>query len=110
MPIMFLDKNRFKPNKIKTPYPAHRDCAHLMIEQKEYRKWIMVHGFIKRGKGYKRYAWLEKTGMAFDVVAKKLVKKSEFYKTKKPTAKELFTYREVKYNMKRFRRYGRWDV
>jgi len=103
---------QFQFKKVKTPYPAHRTCAHWMIENDIYQKWTMVHGFIFKQIGQKTlfrgYAWLEYRGQVFDVQAKKFLNKKEFYKKFAPEAVLSYSFDEVLENMRFFRRYGRW--
>lgn len=105
---IFIDLPQFKFVRKNTPYPAHRDCAHLMIEKNDYQNWIMVHGFIVKNGKFKGYAWLERAGKVFDVRAKKTMTKKEFYSQNKPVNVLLYEYKEVRVNMRKFRRYGRW--
>jgi len=109
---IWIEVPRFQFRKVKTPYPAHRLLAHLMIENESYQKWTMVHGFIfkKIGKKtfYRHYAWLEKRGKVFDIGTKMMVEKKAFYGKYKPEAMLTYSYSEVCENMRFYRRYGNW--
>ncbi len=111
---IWIEVKQFQFQKVKTPYPAHRLCAHWMIEHEGHQKWTMVHGFIFKIIGkktfFRRYAWLEYRGEVFDVAAKKVMKKTAFYKQFMPQAPLAYSYQEVLENMRFFRRYGRWVI
>lgn len=113
---IFIDRPKFQTEKKTTPYPIERDCAHFMIDNKEYRRWILVHGFIARNGKLKRTAWLERAGKVITIrtVRSKLMPatydKNTFYKKNKPTGTNLYRYKEVLLNMRRYRRYGRWEA
>jgi hypothetical protein len=106
---IFIDLPAYKPVKKKTPYPSHRACAHLMIENEKYQDWIMVHAYVRKGFDYKMYAWLERGGMVIDVFKMKVYKKADFYKRNRPVGVMMFDFQEVKMCMMFFGRYGRWD-
>lgn len=107
---IFINLPRFKFVKKNTPYPVERDCAHLMIECEEYQSWMMIHAFIMRRGKVKRYAWLQKGSTIFDAKTNKLHKKEVFIKRNKPINMIVYSFKEVRKNMKKFRRYGRWEI
>lgn len=117
---VWISRPEFKPNFGKTKYWDERECAHLIIERKEYAKFFVVHAHIESKSGrIKNTAWLESGDVIIRVQNKakykneprlKVFSKKDFYKKMGRNILAIVHYKkkEVICNMKEFKRYGRW--
>lgn len=109
---LFINVPEYKSEKVESPYAQERDCAHVLLDSPELKKWVLVHALVKG----KSTAWLEYAGKVMTVkmngyqdVRLKTSSKLSFYKKHKPAAIQYFTLKDVKLNMKKFRRWGAWE-
>jgi hypothetical protein len=107
--VIWIDAKRYIPEKVETPYPSHRDCAHYMIDNPK-EKWTCVHGIVEVKGKVKSRAWLKKGTQIFDVATGEVCSQKQFMKDHELIAAYIYSIDEVKANMKKFRRYGRWEM